>query len=69
MNNTHCYEIHEETRFSDTVIRNGVPDELKNRLQLEIGQKKKKKSTKQRLRIKVVQRKRTPSGREDSGRF
>lgn len=26
-----------------TVIRNGVTDELKNRLQLEIGKKKKKK--------------------------
>ena len=51
-----------------TVIRNGVTDELKNRLQLEIG-KKKKKSTMQRVRIKVVQRKRRPSGREDSGRF
>ena len=50
-----------------TVIRNGVTDELKNRLQLEIG--KKKKSTMQRVRIKVVQRKRRPSGREDSGRF
>ena len=53
-----------------TVIRNGVTDELKNRLQLEIGKKKKKKkSTMQRVRIKVVQRKRRPSGREDSGRF
>lgn len=52
-----------------TVIRNGVTDELKNRLQLEIGKKKKKKSTMQTVRIKVVQRKRRPSGREDSGRF